>query len=538
MTTREVRESRFTAEETRQFYESGLWTDKPLGYFVDKNASENPDGLCVAGDGRTLTFKQARDESVALAGGLSRLGIGTGDAVVVQLPNVVEAVVVFYALARIGAICVPRMMIYRESEVFDAASRTDAKAIITAGVHRRFDHAEMALEVAGRVDTVETVVTLGSDREGTTPYAELISGTPYEGPDASPDDDFIIIFTSGTTSAPKGALHNFNTLVACARGLNNMMELTTSSRCFTPSPIMHNTGLNAGVMSPCLKGFGTVLQDQWDAEVALNLVSELKCTHTMSATPFATMMVAAFDPAVHDMSSFKVFGCGGAPVPASVVRDVNRVLGCRMTTIYGQSENGLQTITRANDPIERITSSDGKAVPSTDVLMLDLDGNVVGPGQEGEICSRGPGVMLEYWRDAERTAETFTPDGYLRSGDIGKMDDDGYVRITGRVKDMINRGGVKIAPLEIEEVLLEHPGVREVAVIGSPDPTLGERVCAFVVPVSDANVPTLDDLVTFMRTRRLAIQKLPERLEIRTELPKTVTGKIEKFRLRNEFELV
>lgn len=527
---------RFTREQAEAWRADGLWAEHTLARYVERNARRQPGEIGVADESRELTFAELRDMAWSLAGSLAGAGLDDESVVAVQLPNVVEAVVTYYALCRLGCVIVPRMMIYRRSEVRDAIDRTGAECFITVDEHRGFDHAAMGMELSAACGSLERVVVLGEPPPGASSLDELISGgEPYDGPLPQADDDQIIIFTSGTTALPKGALHSFNSHAATARVLNRHIELGPGDRCFMPSPVMHNTGLNAGVISPCLGGFGTVLQDAWDAHRALELVSRYRCTHTMGATPFATMMADASESGDHDIGPFRVFGCGGAPIPAAVVHRAEDALGCKMLSIFGQSEFGVETMVKLTDPVERVASSDGCAVPCNDVRILDDDGNETDRGQEGEICSWGPMVMLDYWQDPERTAEAFAPSGHFRSGDLGRMDADGYVRVTGRKKELINRGGVKIAPREIEDILIEHPRIADAAVIGMPDGRLGERVCAFVV-AAPGPAPTFESVVEHVRDQGVAVQKLPERLELIDELPRTATGKVEKFRLRSLVE--
>ena len=521
----------YPPERVARYYDLGLWTRDVLTDLVRRNAERDPDGLCVADGRRVLTFADALDVSERLAGSLADLGIGSGDRVVVQLPNWWEAVVSYYAIARLGAVFVPRMAIYRESEIRDVADRSGAKAIIVPSTFRRFDHASMAMAVRERVDSVEHVVVAGAPPDGALRFADLLACAPYDGPLPDPSDRHVILFTSGTTSRPKGAQHSFNTFSACARTMRLGLGVRSADRCFMPSPVMHNTGLNSGVLLPALIGAGTVLQDAWEADAAMQLIRRYGCTFSIGATPFVTMMLDAYDPARHDLSSMRVFCCGGAPVPASVVRDAVNRLGFELVTCFGQSECSAYTMTRLGDSVDRVASSDGLATVGNEIVILDDDSNLVPTGQEGEICCRGAQIMLGYLGATELTAETIDADGFCHSGDLGRMDSHGYVRVTGRKKDIIIRGGTNITPLEIEELLLEHPKVAQVAVVGYPDRRLGEKVCAVVVPAGGEK-PTLAELAEFLEDQRIAKQKLPERLEFVDELPLTATGKVEKFLLR------
>jgi non-ribosomal peptide synthetase component E (peptide arylation enzyme) len=521
----------YTPERVAHYRELGLWTDDVLGDLVRRNAEHDPTGLCIA-DGRcTLTFAEAHEKSERLAAALATLGVGPGDRVVVQLPNWWEAVVTYFAIGRLGAVLVPRMMIYREHEMREAAERTAAKIIVVPDTFRRFDHATMAMSIRHAVPTLEHVIVVGDAPDGALPFADMQSASRYEGPPPTAADLHVVLFTSGTTAKPKGAQHSFNTLSACARTFRKHLSVTSADRCFMASPLMHNTGLNSGILLPTLTGGGIVLQDVWEADAAMRMIGEYRCTISVGATPFVTMMLDAYNPEKHDLSSMRLFVCGGAPVPASVVRQAVETLGFELVTCFGQGECSAYTMTRVGDSVERVASSDGMATIGNEIVIMDEEGNPAPAGVEGEICCRGAQIMLGYLGEPGLTAETVDAHGFCHSGDLGRMDADGYIRVTGRKKDIIIRGGTNITPLEIEEMLLEHPKVRNVSVIGYPDRRLGEKICAVVVP-ADGAVPTLAELVAFLEGKRIAKQKLPERVEYVEQLPTTATGKVEKFRLR------
>lgn len=322
-------------------------------------------------------------------------------------------------------------------------------------------------------------------------------------------------------------------MCASARAIGASIAYTGDDVQFGPSPISHSTGLVTSIMLPALYGASSVLMPAWDPAEGQRLVQEHRCTVTTTATAFLQMFMGAHDPALHDPSSLRIWVCAGSPIPGEVVRRAReKFAGCQVLSLYGRSENLLTTMCTVQDPPERSSTSDGSALMGAEVQVVDPFGLEVPRGTEGDVAYRGPSHMLEYYRDPEQTDLLFTDDGFSRSGDLGVMDDDGFVRITGRLKDIVIRGGMNISAREIEELLLQHPDVGEVAVVGMPDERLGERVCAYVVPAAGADAPALAEIVEFLRGLKIATSKLPERLEVIAQLPLTATGKVQKHVLR------
>jgi len=536
---------RYTAEQAARFRQKGWWGDEILLDHLDCWTSGAPEReLTTDGVGR-LTYGQAQGEAYRLAAELRRMGVQQGDRVLAQLPNWNEFVVIYLAAIRAGAVLVPIMPIYRHDEVGYILQRSEAKVAFTAGVFRNFDHLQMFRELRQTSPALEQIVVVrGSSGKEELALADLTQPDRAAGdfdesaigkrPGA--DDGHVLIFTSGTESRPKGCFHTWNTIGFTVRGLSKAFGLDCSSVTFAPSPVSHGTGLAMGVAAPILTGGSIHLQDVWQPKEGLARIREHRCTHAATATPFVRMALDAFDPAQDDVSSMRAWVCAGAPIPASLAEEVTTVFrGCRLLPLYGASEIFATTACWLSDPPEMAVISDGRpALDGVEVRVVKEAGQPVPAGEEGEVCYRGPGAMLGYWRDQERTAIAIDPDGWYHTGDRGAFNAEGLLRLKGRIKDVIIRGGTNISATEVEEHLLTHPKVKAVAVVAMPDRLMGEKACAFVVP-DGAEAPTLAELADYLKNdRRIAVHKVPERLEIVKELPMTPTGKIQKFALREQ----
>lgn len=536
-------EDRYSAEQLARFRADGHWRDESLTQWVQHWAARRPAGVVVTDGDATLTWAELRDRAARFARGLRDLGVEAGDRVHVQLPNWVEFVVVYAAIARIGAVLVPTMPIYRQDEVRYVLDHSGAKVSVVPTSYKGFDHAAMVLALREVCPALTAVVTVRGRAEGALCYQDLVGGVDLPdddalGPVPSADALHAIIYTSGTEARPKGCCHTFNTFTFSAYGLGQrIMGYGPDSVVFMPSPITHATGLVMGVAAPLVAGSAIHLMPAWEAADGVRRIAQYRCTHTMNATPFVRMALDALTPE-SDLSSLRVWVCAGAPIPQVVLAEFqDRVPTCALLPLYGSSEGLLATACRLDDPAEKIVSSDGRPNPGVVMELRTDDGQVYRPGEvgEGEICFGGPGIMLGYWDDPQKTRDTIDEKGLMSTGDVGRFDPDGFMRVTGRIKDIIIRGGTNISAREVEDNLLAHDHVAAVAVVGVPDERLGEIACAFVVPKGDP--PTLESLCAFLRDeRRIAIQKMPERLRIVEQLPMTATGKIQKFVLKAQLE--
>jgi cyclohexanecarboxylate-CoA ligase len=535
---------RYTDEQISQFYDAGYWQSSSFAELIRDQAQARADKAFVFDSSTSLTFADFHERSLRLAVGLKRAGIARSERVAVQLPNWTEFPLIAAALSRIGAILVPIMPIYRDDEVGFVLNHSGAVAAITCVEFKRFGHLAMFEELLSDAPNVRALYAarapegFSSDTVSALDdlYAagELTDLEAEAGPDTSPDDGFLIVYTSGTTSRPKGCFHTFNTVRASATAISNSLEYGEDDVQFGPSPISHSTGLVTSVVGPLIAGASSYLMEAWEPEEGLRRIAQYKCTAAVTATPFLQMLMGAYDQEKHDVSSLRLWVCAGSPIPGSIVTSARELLGFRTLSLYGRSENFLTTMCTLDDAPERSATSDGSALMGAAVQVVGTDGEQVPAGEEGDIAYRGPSHMIEYFQDDEQTEALFTSDGFSRSGDLGRMDEAGFVRVTGRLKDIIIRGGMNISAREVEDHLLTHPAIANVAVVGYPDERLGEKVCAYVTLKDASATVTLEDISVHLREHKVAVQKFPERLEIIGELPMTATGKVQKHVLRAE----
>jgi acyl-coenzyme A synthetase/AMP-(fatty) acid ligase len=542
---------RYSSQQIEYYYREGLWSTETVHDLLSLRVQENPDKVFATDGTRSLTYRELFDAGQRLAVGLHRQGLRRGDTAAVQLPNWVEFIQVLAALSRLGVVMVPIMPIYRHEDVNYVLSDADIQAVFTPAHFSKFDYLDMYLglrrehpdltiivarpdsdaqAVVDADDAVFTLQELEADTDDDSALREL-DDPP------GPDDPFVIVYTSGTTSRPKGCVHTFNTYCAGARAMVGPFGYTESDVQFGPSPIAHTTGLVTSVLLPMLTGAATHVMAKWDPARGIEEISRYGCTAAVTAPTFLHALLSDYDAARHDLSSLRLWTCAGAPVPAAVVERAGTALpNIKVLSLYGRSENLVTTTCSVTDDVSRALSSDGTAMPGAEVKIFDDSGCEVPRGVEGDIAYRGPAHMIEYLGNSAETAALFTQDGFSRSGDLGRMTADGYVRVTGRTKDIVIRGGMNISVREIEDHLAHHPALQAFSVVGMPDERLGERVCCFVVTASGHDTPTVDDLREFLLDKGMPIQKTPERVVAVAVLPMTATGKVLKHELRKDIE--
>ncbi|HPG26928.1 MAG TPA: AMP-binding protein [Myxococcota bacterium] len=534
--------TRAAAERARAWREAGLWDETTLFQHVRTHARSRPDSLAVvdAGGRRTTSRAELFETALRLAAHLHRRGVREGDVVSVQLPNQREAVAAAVAIQGLGAIVNPLLPGYRTRELAHVFEVARPKAILTPATHRDFDHRPLVDDVRTRTGVSPWHVVVGSPEGGEREeiggdvgfHAACREGAAAARPDAPGGDARSVsevIFTSGTESAPKAILHTEETVGFSLRVAWQDMGLCEDDVVWMPSPIGHSTGFNYGLRMALHFGLPLVLQDRWDARAAIGLVDTFGATYTLAATTFLKDLVDLARAEGRRLSSLRCFGCGGAPVPPALVRYARQV-GIGVRRLYGSTEVLVATWNRADSPIACLDETDGRALSQVEVEVRDDAGRPCPAGEPGEIHVRGPNTCVGFLDDPERETRTISDEGWVRSGDLGVLDATGHLTIVGRSKDIVIRGGLNIAPREIEDLILAFPEVVSAAIVGVPDPRLGERCCACLV-LRDGAELDLESLTRRLRDQGLATHKLPERLEILDSLPTTASGKIQKFRI-------
>jgi acyl-CoA synthetase (AMP-forming)/AMP-acid ligase II len=506
----------------------GLWTSETLSSRVAELAAGAGESVAVIDrlGRRQRTFAELARDAADLATQLAREGVTAGDVVSIQLPNCYEAVVAAVATNSLAAVLNPLLPNYRAREIAHVFSTAAPKAVFVPRTYRGFDHVALLDEVTAKtgVSPYRVVVDLDADEPLQLTRGEDPLG---RGTDAAAVSE--LIFTSGTEATPKAIMHTEETANFAVRATFSDLGLDSATVVWMPSPVGHSTGFNYGIRAALYHGAPLVLQDRWDAADAAGLIATYGCQYTLAATTFLDDLVGHCERAGIKLPSLTHFGCGGAPVPGPLVARAEQV-GICVLRLYGSTEVLCATWNRPDSPAVKRAATDGYALQHTDIEVRDEEGKGLTPPAEGELHTRGPNTSVGLAYDPERTAATYLDGGWVRSGDLVRIDADGYLTVVGRKKEIIIRGGVNIAPREIEDMLSEFPEVRQVAVVALPDERLGERGCACVVLQPDAALD-FETMVGRLRSAGLATYKLPERLELLDELPVTASGKVQKHQI-------
>ena len=522
--------------EDRLARDAGEWRNTTIAIEAFKKGRSQPDDVAIyLEDEPDATYGGIAEEALRLIAALRGLGLSAGDVISFQFPNWREGAVVDIAAAALGLVVNPIVPIYRDAELRFILGDAASKLILIPDQHRSIDYVNMISRLRPELPHLAHVVTLRATAEypDTIRYEQLINCEPADEsslPVIDPNSIKCRLYTSGTTGFPKAVLHSHNTLTRILDNTSDHSGTNSTDVMIMPSPITHITGYSSGLNLPFIRDGRSALMERWNADQCIDFIHRVGGTMTVGATPFLQELLDAAERRKDPLPSMRVFSCGGAAVPPALVLRAYDVLeNCRTVRVYGSTESPIITLGWLNDA-QLAATTDGHAY-GYEVRIVDDEGVEVPDGEDGEITARGAGMFLGY-ADADQNAEAHTEDGFFHTGDIGRKTPEGAVLITDRKKDIIIRGGENISAKEIEDCLHLHPKVKEAAVVAMPHQRLGEGVCVFVILQADSESLSLEEVATFTNDQGLARQKIPERLEVVEDLPRTPSGKVRKDRLR------
>jgi cyclohexanecarboxylate-CoA ligase len=534
-----------TDEEIATYTESGHWRNRLLVDYLDDAVAARPGHTCTIDVRGSHTYAELASDVEDCAHALLESGVQATDVVSIQLPNWYEWLVIYLAANRIGAVANPLIPIYRDREIGFMAATARTSVLFITETFRKFNYADMVDRLRPQLpDLQQTVIVHGDGaRDGATSWEDFLArgrarrqSDPVDLAALRPDPNSLalIMFTSGTTGRPKGVMHTHNSVLSGALPWPDRLGLGEDSVIHMASTFGHLTGFLYGVSLPIMLGGTGVFQDVWNVEEFVELVERHRINHTSAATPFLHDLIGAKNLSEHEVSSLKHFCCMGAPIPRSYVIEAKEKLP-QMSVFggWGQTECCLVTMGHPSDPDEKIISTDGRALDGMQTRIVGFEGRLAPAGEEGRLQVRGPFLFRGYLGQLDRTREEFDGD-WFDTGDLATMDEDGYVRLAGRTKDVIIRGGENIPVTYVENVLYEHPDIEAAAVIGIPHERLQETAAAAVVMREGTQELTMDALKAFFEAKGLAKPYWPESLIIVPELPRTPSGKIQKYLLRKE----
>ncbi len=525
----------FLSQDRLQLEKSrGIWADRVITEYFDRWVAEKPDEIAIVSfheeDGTTtrLTWRELGQQVAKIARGLQACGVVRGDVVSFQLPNWWQFVAIHLACVKVGAASNPLMPIFRSREMSFMVRHAGAKVLIVPAKFRGFDHGALGLELQANCPDLKHVFIIGGTGSHSFEEVLLDGDCPIvTGALLQPNDVCQLLFTSGTTGESKGVMHTSNTLIGIILQFIKRMELGPDEVVFMPSPLAHQAGFAYGLLLSVILGAPMVLMDVWNATRAVQLMEEHKTTLTFAATPFLADL-ASF-PGVENraIDAFRLFVTSGAPIPPVVVQLAQEKLHAQVVASWGMTECCSATTTLPTG--YKAHESDGFPMPSSEVCIVDDEGKEVPRGEPGYMKFRGASLFVGYLKRPQ--LYSVDEQGWFNTGDIARMDEEGYIRICGREKDIIIRGGENIPVVEVESALYKIPQVAEVAIVAMPDPRMSERACAFVT-LRPGERLTMEQMKAHLAAEGVSKHFWPERLEIIEKMPWTPTGKIQKFVLR------
>lgn len=531
----------FNEQRRAAYRQQGLWGDASLADYWQQTARAMPDKIAVVDNhGASYTYSALDHAASCLANWMLAKGIESGDRIAFQLPGWCEFTVIYLACLKIGAVSVPLLPSWREAELVWVLNKCQAKMFFAPTLFKQTRPVDLILPLQNQLPQLQQIVGVDKLAPATSALSlsQIIAdNTPLTTAITVHGDELAaVLFTSGTEGLPKGVMLTHNNILASERAYCARLNLTWQDVFMMPAPLGHATGFLHGVTAPFLIGARSVLLDIFTPAACLALLEQQRCTCMLGATPFVYDLLNLLEKQPADLSALRFFLCGGTTIPKKVARECQQ-RGIKLLSVYGSTESSPHAVVNLDDPLSRFMHTDGYAAAGVEIKVVDDARKTLPPGCEGEEASRGPNVFMGYFDEPELTARALDEEGWYYSGDLCRMDEAGYIKITGRKKDIIVRGGKNISSREVEDILLQHPKIHDACVVAMPDERLGERSCAYVVLKAPHHSLSLEDVVTFFSRKPVAKYKYPEHIVVIEKLPRTASGKIQKFLLRKDIML-
>ncbi len=528
----------FNEQRRAAYRQQGLWGDASLADYWQQTARAMPDKIAVVDNhGASYTYSALDHAASCLANWMLAKGIESGDRIAFQLPGWCEFTVIYLACLKIGAVSVPLLPSWREAELVWVLNKCQAKMFFAPTLFKQTRPVDLILPLQNQLPQLQQIVGVDKLAPATSSLSlsQIIAdNTPLTTAITTHGDELAaVLFTSGTEGLPKGVMLTHNNILASERAYCARLNLTWQDVFMMPAPLGHATGFLHGVTAPFLIGARSVLLDIFTPDACLALLEQQRCTCMLGATPFVYDLLNLLEKQPADLSALRFFLCGGTTIPKKVARECQQ-RGIKLLSVYGSTESSPHAVVNLDDPLSRFMHTDGYAAAGVEIKVVDDARKTLPPGCEGEEASRGPNVFMGYFDEPELTARALDEEGWYYSGDLCRMDEAGYIKITGRKKDIIVRGSENISSREVEDILLQHPKIHDACVVAMPDERLGERSCAYVVLKAPHHSLSLEEVVAFFSRKRVAKYKYPEHIVVIEKLPRTASGKIQKFLLRKD----
>ncbi|CAJ1235470.1 short chain acyl-CoA synthetase monomer [Escherichia coli] len=528
----------FNEQRRAAYRQQGLWGDASLADYWQQTARAMPDKIAVVDNhGASYTYSALDHAASCLANWMLAKGIESGDRIAFQLPGWCEFTVIYLACLKIGAVSVPLLPSWREAELVWVLNKCQAKMFFAPTLFKQTRPVDLILPLQNQLPQLQQIVGVDKLAPATSSLSlsQIIAdNTPLTTAITTHGDELAaVLFTSGTEGLPKGVMLTHNNILASERAYCARLNLTWQDVFMMPAPLGHATGFLHGVTAPFLIGARSVLLDIFTPDACLALLEQQRCTCMLGATPFVYDLLNLLEKQPADLSALRFFLCGGTTIPKKVARECQQ-RSIKLLSVYGSTESSPHAVVNLDDPLSRFMHTDGYAAAGVEIKVVDDARKTLPLGCEGEEASRGPNVFMGYFDEPELTARALDEEGWYYSGDLCRMDEAGYIKITGRKKDIIVRGGENISSREVEDILLQHPKIHDACVVAMPDERLGERSCAYVVLKAPHHSLSLEEVVAFFSRKRVAKYKYPEHIVVIEKLPRTASGKIQKFLLRKD----